>query len=195
MSPTPAHPSFEQLVAYWLDALPAAELDTVESHYLGCGECSARLAGLAGLGSELRAIAAQGAAPAVFPAAFIDRLRSAGVRFREYRMGPGGSVLCTIRPEDDLVLARLEAPLAGVERLDFVFEETEGGATRRMRFEDVPFDRAAGAVMVMPDSPAMRSLGVAIARASLVAVEPGGERVLGRYTFNHRPFDHPDVRD
>lgn len=189
------HLPLERLAAYWLDALPPAELEPVEAHYLACPECSARLARLATLGAGLRALVARGATPTIFPTAFVDRLRAAGVRLREYRMGPGGSVLCTIRPGDDLVLARLEAPLAGVARLDFAFEETEGTETRRLRLEDVPFEPAAGAVVVMPDSVAMRSLGVATGRAQLIAVDAGGERVLGRYTFNHRPFDHPDVRD
>lgn len=42
------------------------------------------------------------------------------MRIREYRLPPNGSVNCTVAPDDELLVTRLEAPLEGVERLDAV---------------------------------------------------------------------------
>ena len=46
-------------------------------------------------------------------------------------------VACTIAADDDLLVARLAVPLAGVERLDVVTELSF--APGRHRIEDIPF--------------------------------------------------------
>lgn len=64
--------------------------------------------------------------------ALLNKLKSAGLQIREYHLQPGGSVNCTIAPEDDLVVSHLRAPLAGVQRLDLVLEDVDAALQFRV---------------------------------------------------------------
>jgi len=172
---------FAALVDYWFDEQGESLLET---HLFACSHCSETLGWIAGLAEEIPGIVRQGEAMVVLAQPFLERLREQGVHIREYRIGPGGSVNCTIAPADDLVISYLEAPLAGVTRLDLV--ASSAGGLRRM--EDIPFDRTSGKIVVAQCTPHLRSLGHATQVTQLVAVDDGGERVLGQYTFNHSPF-------
>ena len=57
-------------------------------------------------------------------AGFVQRLKDSGMRIREYQPEAGGSVMCTIAPDDDFIVSRLRAPLAGVRQLDLVWEDS-----------------------------------------------------------------------
>jgi hypothetical protein len=115
---------------------------------------------------------------------FVQQLKQAGMRVREYHLQPGGSVNCTVAPEDDLVVSHLAAPLRDVQRLDLIFE----GEGWRQRLQDIAFDPASGEVVFVPSVAELRKMGVSANRAHLVAVGPGAERVIGHYTFNHSPY-------
>ena len=104
----------------------------------------------------------------------------------EYPVRPGACVACTIAPEDDLVVSRLYAPLADVQRLDLVSEHPAAG--RRDRLEDLAFDRNADEIVFASNTPFVRSLGNTTLHMRLLAVQPDGERELGHYTFNHSPY-------
>jgi hypothetical protein len=96
-----------------------------------------------------------------------------------------GSVNCTITPGDDFVVARLEAPLAGVTRLDLVNVGPDG--KREMRLEDIPFVAESGSVVVSTRIAALRALPSVTLRMRLLAVDDKGERTVGEYTFHHTP--------
>ena len=83
------------------------------------------------LGDGIQQVTRAGDVHAVLTAAFIRRLQQSGVRVREYRLQPGGSVNCTVAPEDDLVVAHLHAPLGDVERLDLLLDDVTSGARWR----------------------------------------------------------------
>jgi len=170
---------FATLVDYWFGDLDAAEEAQFEEHLFGCAECTAKLEELAALGAAVRAAWCAGAVRAVISRALFEAMKKEGLRLREYPLGPGGSVNCTIAATDDFVVSRLSAPLAGVRRVDLV---TSGG-----RFEDVPFDAEAGEVLVCPEPAELKRKGAFTTRMRLVAVEEAGERVLGEYTFVHTP--------
>jgi hypothetical protein len=106
------------------------------------------------------------------------------LRTREYRVEPGGRVDCTVTRDDDLLVSRLVGDLRGVSRLDLVGEEA-GGSVQRL--EDVPFDPEAGELIVAQAMPMVRALGEASYRIRLVAADPSGDRLVGEYTFDHRP--------
>jgi len=112
------------------------------------------------------------------------RLAAQGLRLREYRVPHNGSVYCTVAPEDDLVITRLDAPLAGVERLD-VERFGEGEGVERLR--DVPFDAAAGEAVYTLRTERIRALPETTLQVRLLAVAPSGERLVGEYTFHHTP--------
>ena len=174
------------LSEYWLGELDEAREAPEEEHLLGCGHCSAALQALADLGGGIRALVRSGAVRAVVSGAFVERLAAAGLRLREYRVPRDGSVNCTVAPEDDLLIARLEAPLAGVEQVDLVL--VNFGPEGRERVRDIPFDSATGEVILAPRTDALRAAPALTASAQVVAVDRDGERVIGEYTFHHTPW-------
>jgi hypothetical protein len=180
-----APPPVTALLAYWLGELEGAREAELEEHLFGCETCSAYLREIVQLGEGIQRVTRAGGVHAVLTAEFVRRLQASGLRVREYRLQPGGSVNCTVAPEDDLVIAHLHARLKDVQRLDLVLEDETSGA--RWRAEDVAFDPAAGEVVMATKMTELRQLGSATLRAQLLAVERENERVIGEYTFNHSP--------
>jgi hypothetical protein len=117
--------------------------------------------------------------------AFVRRLVEQGVRVREYRLPHNGSVDCTVTPDDDVVVARLEAPLGGVARLDMVEMDADGKG--RTRLQDIPFRADSGGVVVVSRTDELRALPASTTRMRLLAVDATGERVIGEYIFRHTP--------
>jgi hypothetical protein len=176
--------AFASLVDYWLGERADEREQALEDHFFACGHCTERLEELARLGAGVRAAFRSGAVHAVVSAPFLDKLKREGVRVREYRLAPGESVNCTVGA-DEFVISRLSADLAGVKRLD-VFEDIDDGKLR-LAMHDVPFDAAAGEVLVCPPPALLRKLPAHVGRVRLVAVDEAGSRTLGEYTFNHSP--------
>jgi hypothetical protein len=176
--------SRDELLAWWLGELDADAEARLDEHLLVCATCANRLNALLQLGDAIRRATLSGSFGFVVPAAFVGRMRAAGLRLREYTLEPGGSVNCTIAPDDDFVLSHLHAPLAGVPRLDVVLDDPTLG---QFRLDDVPFDPATDALTLVPSAAFLRSLGVTQQRMRLIAVADAQERVLGEYTFNHTP--------
>jgi hypothetical protein len=172
------------LLAYWLDNREGPDVEAVEEHLFGCDSCHRRLRELSTLGEGIRRLAGEGAIEMVVSPSFLARAAAEGLRTREYRVTPGGSVACTVTPEDDLLVGRLVGNFKGVARLDLVAEQ-EGQPDRRI--EDVPISPDATELIVAQAMPYVRALQHARLRMRLLAREPGGERLLGEYTFNHYP--------
>lgn len=173
----------DELVHYWFDEGPPSETEPVEQHLMECEACSGRLRALVQLGEGVRRVARQGGVQVVVTPSFLDTVARGGLRVRQYRVSPGESVACTVAPEDDLLVSRLQADLGGVSRLDIV-SDWEG---RERRIEDAPVDPNAAEVILAQAMPALRALGPAVIRIRLLAQDPSGERLLGQYTFAHTP--------
>jgi anti-sigma factor RsiW len=176
--------SDETLLAWWLDELDEDEALEVEAHLFECDECGARLRELLRLRAGVRDALKGGHAAAAVSAEFIGRLREDGLRVREYRLEAGGSVACTVAPEDDLVVSLLRAPLAGIRQLDMEFERE--GETHRA--SHIPFDAGANEVAVIIPTAELKKMGVFQQRTRLYAVTLDSERLVGEYTFNHSPW-------
>lgn len=176
------HPDFPALVEYWFGELHE---EALEEHLFACEHCSARLEELAALGAGIRAVFRAGTLRAVLTRGFVEGLKREGLRLREYPVAAGGNVHCTMTAEEDFVLGRLEAPLAGVERLDLVLLGSGGEAQATL--EDIPFDPAAGEVLFCPSAAALRARPAHTDRVRLVAFGAGGKKALGEYTFVHTP--------
>lgn len=172
------------LLSYWLDELDEAQANEMEEHLFTCDLCTTRLRELLTLRDSVRGALRESRFGTAVTAGFVQRLRDSGRRIREYAIEAGGSVLCTIAPDDDFVVSRLHAPLEGVRQLDLVFE----GSRMQHRSVHVPFDAASNQVTFMPSVTLLRSLGVATQRARLYAVSLDTERLIAEYTFNHRPW-------
>lgn len=179
------HADLATLVAYRLGELDPASEAALEEHYFACGDCTARLAEIEALAEGVRAAFDSGRVAAFFPPSFIESLRARGVRLREYRVPCNGAVNCAAAPGDQVLVGRLDVALEGISRIDAVVVH-EG----EHRHEDIPFDAASGTVIVSPSIRHLRTMPAHTQVVRLVAVEPGGDRVLGEYTFNHSP--HPE---
>ena len=176
--------SFETLVAYWLGEVPEARAAATEEHLFGCAQCTKRLEALVALASGVRSAVKDGKVSMVVSERFVEAMREAGFRLREYRVQPGGSVNCTISPDDDAVVSRLRVPLAGVNRLDLI--RLRAGAPE-LRVTDVPFAAQAGEVLVIPSAAWLKTMPEFTMRMRLIAVGEAGEKPIGDYTFNHSP--------
>lgn len=179
------HLSIDVLLDYWLRDSDAASTDAADEHLMRCEACGELLDGLIALGDGVRVAFRAGAVPAMASDAFVQHLAAQGLRVREYRVPHNGSVNCTVAPEDDLLVAHLEAPLQGVERLDALAQLSVGPAVQH-HLQDIPFDPQAGEALYIPKTAEIRQLPDHTAHITLLAVHPGGTREVGRYTFHHR---------
>src|SRR5512133_1905384 len=106
------HPTpLATLIEYWLGELSASDEAALEDHFFGCAECTTQLEGLASLAAGVSAAVSDGSIGMFVSTAFVDAMKAAGLRLREYRLQPGGSVNCTISADDDAVVSRIMAPL------------------------------------------------------------------------------------
>ena len=174
--------------ALTLGELPAAAEDSIEGHLFGCAYCTRRLEELAAVAFGVRAAVRNGAVPAVITKPFLEYMKEQGMRIREYRLAPGERVNCTIRADEDAVISRMQASLAGVKRVDALQSLDLGhGSVQRWRLDDVPFDPDAGEVLSFPSAAELKKMPAHTFRVQLVAVDEAGERPLGEYTFAHTP--------
>ena len=180
-----SHPELDELIAYWL-----GDADDVEEHYFGCAQCAGRLEWLAALSDGVRAAVRAGAFGMVIPSPFVEAMKRAGMRLREYHTDAGAPpVNCTFRADEDAVVSHVRAPLAGVKRVDMLQRLEMGGVEREFRLEDVPFDPASGEVVFLPPVASLKQKHRV--RVSLLAVGEQGETRLGEYTFDHTPAEMP----
>jgi len=181
------HVPVETLLAWWLHETDAAETDAVDEHLLRCDACGDTLDAIVRLGDGVRAAFRAGLVGAIAGGEFVARLATQGVRVREYRLPLNGGVDCTVAPDDELLVSRLQVPLAGVERLDAILEFSfEPGV--RHRLEDVPFDAAADEVVYLPRTAEVKAAPANTHTVTLVATSGAIARELGTYTFRHRPW-------
>jgi len=171
------------LADYWSAFLPADEEMGIEEHLLGCSGCSAELEWIVSLAACIRELARMGAMQLVVSAEFLDRLRLEGLRVRQYSLAPEGHVNCTVTAEDDLLVARLSADLAGAKRIDLVQYDASGREMNRL--EDVPFNEGRGEIILSERVGYVRTLPSHVMKMKMIAVEDGAERLLANYTFNH----------
>jgi hypothetical protein len=180
------HVAFERLLDYWFGDAAEADSAVIDEHLMQCDACGAQVESIAMLAHGTCVAFAAGEVGAVVGADFVARLVARDMHVREYRVGPGGSVHCTVAPEDDVLVSRLQASLRGVRRLDLVVE-TSGGDTQRLA--DVPFEPESGEVVFASRIAQVRALSAAHdIRLRLYAIGEEGSREVGHYTFHHRPW-------
>jgi hypothetical protein len=179
------HPDWDTLVDYWLGDSDAATSEAIDEHLLSCDACGAGFDEVVALARGVRDAFVGGQVPSMLTPAFVERLKAAGRRVREYRVPHNGSVVCSVAPDDDLLVSRLEAPLRGVTRLDAVLTLSFAPGQER-RLSDVPFDAAAGEVVFTPRLVEVRRQPTHDYVVRLLAVDSADEREIGRYTFHHQ---------
>jgi len=172
------------LADYWLDALSKSEEGAVEEHLFTCDECGDRLREAIALAEGVRKLARQGSLFMVVSDAFLQRAREQGLHVREYTPPRSGSVECTVRAEDDILIGRLTADLSRAKRVDLCFCDSQG--VERHRLPGIPFHAGAGGVAFQQSITYAKAAPSETMIARLVTFdEAGSERLLGEYTFNH----------
>jgi hypothetical protein len=175
----------ELLAQYWSAELEQEREPGIEEHLLACADCSRRLEALVEIAEGLRGLARRGDLMVVLAPEFVARLERGGLRARQYALRAGGSVECTITPQDDLLVARLAADLSGLEHVDALFCDASG--TERGRAVDIPFRAGLTEVVFNYPVPAARKMGHEVLIIKLVTPGEQGERLIGEYRFNHSP--------
>jgi anti-sigma factor RsiW len=173
------------LVHYWLGDLTEAAQTETEEHLFACEACSRELAEIAALADAIRGLARAGAVRSSVTQAVLERLGRDGRRLRVYSAAPGDAVSCTVAPDDDVLVTRLAASLAGLERVDLSVVDASGAELERMR--DLPVPAGAGEIVLAQQAQSVERFPLNI-RMRLLERRAEGERVLGEYTFNHTPW-------
>ncbi len=172
------------LADYWLAALSPADEETVEDHVFACDACSARLTEMAGMAEGVRVLAQRGNLRLVVSDKFLERAAQEGLRVREYVVGPGGEVACTVTAEDDILIGRLEADFRGVQQVDLCYCDSDG--VERSRVADVPVHSMSTSVVIQePIQWAKAAPSNTMVYRLVTRDETGGERTLGEYRFQH----------
>ncbi len=173
------------LADYWVSALSSSEEEAVEEHLLACDECGNKLREVIAIAEGVRRLALEGSLRMVVSEAFLKRAAADGARIRQYSVPAGGSVECTVKPADDMLIARLAADLTGGTRVDLSICDEQG--VEQLRLPDIPVDSRSGSVAYQESITFAKTLPDTVIVARLVAHDDaGGERLLGEYCFNHR---------
>lgn len=181
--------SGDLLVEYWQGELTETEDERVEAHYLSCDACASRLGALAGMAAGVARLMRGGRVLGFTTVAVLERAVVEGVKIGTYRMEPGQSVHCTIRPEDDCNVLRLPLALRGIERVDLDLVRVEAGQeTSRLHFEDVVLDREREKIVLLYPGDLLRELPEHTFEIAVHAVDTRERRALGRYTMFHSPW-------
>ncbi len=179
------HLESDALLDYWLGDTDDPVTETIDAHLMQCDACGAALDDVIALARGVKDAFHRGAVPSMLSAPFVERLKAAGLRVREYHVPHNGSVACSVAPEDDLLVSHLAAPLHGVVRLDAVLA-LSFLPDHEERLRDIPFDAATGEVLFTPKMVEVRKHPSHELTVRLLAIDAAGEREVGHYTFHHQ---------
>ncbi|HEY3838764.1 MAG TPA: hypothetical protein VGL72_19440 [Bryobacteraceae bacterium] len=181
------------LADYWLAVLPQPQEEAIEEHLFECDPCSARCREVIALAEAVRELARQGSLLMVVSDAFLKRVAEEGRQVREYAPPNGGSIACTVTAEDDFLIGRLTADLAGAARVDLSLCDAQGA--EKLRLEDIPFRSEAGSVAFQQSITYAKAARSETLIARLLAFdEKGSQHLAGEYTFHHtRTLPGPGV--
>ena len=172
------------LADYWLALLAASEEEAIEEHLLDCDDCGQRLREVIALADGVRHLAREGSLRMIVSDVFLQRAAEGGLRVRQYVVPPGGSVECTVTAEDDLLIGRVAANLAGARRVDVCICDERG--IEQLRMPDIPVHSGATSIAFQESISFLKAAPSMKMIMRLVTFDDkGSEHTLGEYTFNH----------
>jgi hypothetical protein len=176
MTPCPRAP-LETLAALWSGELGEPEATSFCEHIFLCDVCAARAERAATLVAGLRELL-----PMVISAAHRDRLVAGGMRISVTPVQPGVKGRARFAPDVDLLVHALEADLSSATRVDVEIASPTGAS--RLVFENVPFDRARGEILIACQRH-YEGMFDGDPVFQVHAVEAGARRHVGEYCVVH----------
>jgi len=175
-------PTLETAAAWVLDELPTAEAEHFEEHYFGCDACFRRVVDIERAKQQL--------ATSVPPLLTERRLEAltAERRLETVHVEPGARALIELGGDRSVGVWIMHAALADVSRVDLEARGESGDVV--FAFNDVPFDRARGQVLLACQLHYRALPGGPKLLVQLREPAEAGGRELGRYHLDHR-FDSP----
>jgi len=172
------------LADYWLALLSSSEEDALELHLLDCDDCGQRLREMIVLADGVRKLAREGSVRMIVSDVFLQRAAEGGVKVREYLVPVGGSVECTVTAEDNILIGRLTANLAGADRVDICICNENG--VEQLRMPDIPVHSGTTSIACQESIRIMKAAPSSKMIMKLVTFDDkGSEQTLGEYAFNH----------
>ena len=131
----------EMLVRYWACDLSDDETYAIDEHVFGCSACFEASSRVAALSRALTEVI-----PPVATARDIELAAQRGMRHASNDFSPGVPKEAWLHPGTDLLVHRLLGELEDVEQVSIELVLPDGRPL--MRFDDVPFDLAGGAILI-----------------------------------------------
>jgi hypothetical protein len=171
----------EALAAWRAGELSDVEARSLEEHVFECDDCGRRLEWLEALVAALPTALGQARGLVCVTNRTTAQMRARGCRLREYQASPGERVPCTVGADDDFLVTRLRADLAGVTSVELALIDPTG---RDHGGRDLPVDRERGEVVYLLAGSIARHFPDMELRCRLSA----GDRTLGEYRFVHTAY-------
>ena len=177
------------LLDYWAhDLTDGHDAGRLEEHLFACGDCSARLHGVAALGPGLATLVRQGRVSGVVSRAMLNRMQRDGIHVRMYSLAPGDTVPCAVFPGDDLVVAALRADFSGVDAV--TLSVTGPGDWPSGGIDDVPVSGPDGEVLWATPAAVVRQMPSMRLQLTLSSAGTAGAE-LGSYVLDHSASTTP----
>lgn len=178
------HPiAWGDLLAYFLDDLSSADADALEEHLFACDACAERASRVHDTGGGLVELVRSGSLGARSTIALLNRCSRDRLNVRRYILYPGQVVACTVRGEDDFVLAQLVLDRPAPARVDLAMLDAHGAEL--LSVEDVVVDPRGNQVLSLLPARPLQDVPSREVEYVLFAVEPGRREVIGRYRLDH----------
>jgi anti-sigma factor RsiW len=186
----PAPIGFTDVVDYWAGDLSQAQEGRIEEHTFTCAECARELAAAGVVAGGIAAVAREGRLHSVVTDAILNRLAADGVRIRTFTLEGTGIVPCAVWADDDLVVSRIRADLAGVDAVTIVTRRASGEEIGRL--SDVPVRPGQHEILNAFSAAHLRALPATRVHVTVTAQVGSGQQTLAEYTLEHAgAFDRP----
>ena len=179
----PSPIGFADVVDYWAHDLTPAEEERIEAHVFACAACARELAVAEALARGIAAVAREGRLHSVVTDGILNRLAADGVRIRMYTLDGPGVVPCAVWADDDLVVARIRADLAGVDAVTIVTRLASGDEIGRL--SDVAVRPGQHEILNAFSAAHLRALPATRVQVSVTTSVDDGDRTIAEYTLEH----------
>ena len=175
--------AFADIVDYWSGDLAPAEVDRIDEHVFGCGECARELASADSLARGIAAIARAGRFRGVITDGILNRLSAEGIRIRTFTLDGPGVVPCAVWAGDDLVVSRIRADFTDVQSVTIVSRQASGEEISRISGVAI----RPGQREILNAFPAahLRKLPATRVQVTVTSQVGNSERRIAEYTLEH----------